>query len=192
MPSGLRQDTDDWVASFEKAKQLADDAAEIIQERNLKFPAGGPEASRLTATARKKLMSLGSSLDALKDQLESQAFAHVSESEKNRRRDLTAALGLRKESMQQSLKRDQRSANRANLLEPSSSSASPARETHATAGLENRELLQMQQHVMDDQDAELAELEKTVNSTKHIALTINEELSLHQRLLDDLDDDVEG
>ena len=115
-----------------------------------------------------------------------------SESEKNRRRDLAAALGLRKENMQQTLKRDQRSANRyastrqrgglttsqgllasdqlgccrSNLLEPSTSSASPARETHATAGLDNRELLQMQQHVMDDQDAELAELEKTVNSTK--------------------------
>ena len=42
----------------------------------------------------------------------------------------------------------------------------PARETDLTAGLENRALLQMQQQVMDDQDAELAELEKTVNSTK--------------------------
>lgn len=54
---------------------------------------------------------------------------------------------------------------RVGLLE-SSTSAVQARETDRTAGLENRELLQMQQRVMDDQDAELAELEKTVNSTK--------------------------
>ena len=55
---------------------------------------------------------------------------------------------------------------RAGLLETGSSSASPARETDATAGLENQALLQMQQRVMDDQDSELAELEKTVTSTK--------------------------
>lgn len=57
-------------------------------------------------------------------------------------------------------------ACRAGLLEAGSSSASPGRETDTTAGLQNTELLQMQQRVMDDQDAELAELEKTVNSTK--------------------------
>ena len=55
---------------------------------------------------------------------------------------------------------------RVGLLDSSGSSSSPARETDRTAGLENRALLQMQQQVMDDQDAELAELEKTVNSTK--------------------------
>lgn len=61
---------------------------------------------------------------------------------------------------------------RSNLLEGSTSSSSPAQETDTTAGLENRELLQLQQRVMDDQDAELAELEKTVTSTKVRAATI--------------------
>lgn len=40
------------------------------QERNLKFPEGGPEASRLTATARRKLGTLGSLLDSLRASLE--------------------------------------------------------------------------------------------------------------------------
>ena len=40
------------------------------QERNLKFPEGGPEARRLTATARRKLGTLGSLLDALRASLE--------------------------------------------------------------------------------------------------------------------------
>lgn len=190
MPSGLRQDTDDWLASFESAQRLADEAASVIQERNIKHSSGGPDASRLTATARKKLTGLSIAIEALSDQLDGRELSSVSENEKNRRRDLATALKLRKEQMQQSLKRDQHSRNRVGLLE-SSTSAVQARETDRTAGLENRELLQMQQRVMDDQDAELAELEKTVNSTKHIALTINEELDLHQRLLDDLGDDVE-
>ena len=41
-----------------------------------------------------------------------------------------------------------------------------------------------------DQDAELEELSGLVTSTKHIGLAVGEELDLHARLLDDLDDDV--
>ena len=40
------------------------------------------------------------------------------------------------------------------------------RETLQTADLDNRGLLTLQQQVMRDQDAELAELEKSVTSTK--------------------------
>lgn len=41
-----------------------------VQERNLKFPEGGPEASRLTATARRKLGTLGGLLDSLRAAIE--------------------------------------------------------------------------------------------------------------------------
>jgi hypothetical protein len=36
---------------------------------------------------------------------------------------------------------------------------------------------------MTEQDEDLAKLEETVTSTKHIALAVNEELDLHTRLL---------
>lgn len=42
-----------------------------VQERNLKFPEGGPEASRITASCRRKLGTLGSLLDSLRSTLES-------------------------------------------------------------------------------------------------------------------------
>jgi SYP5 family syntaxin len=38
---------------------------QLVQERNMNHPQGGPEASRLTASARRKLGSLAASLDAL-------------------------------------------------------------------------------------------------------------------------------
>ena len=41
------------------------------------------------------------------------------------------------------------------------------------------------------QDEELEDLSKLVTSTKHIGLAVGEELDLHARLLDDLDDDVD-
>lgn len=36
-----------------------------LQERNVNHPDGGPEASRMTAAARRKLGTLGTSLDGL-------------------------------------------------------------------------------------------------------------------------------
>lgn len=42
----------------------------VLQERNLKHPNGGPEASRISAAARRNLANLGTSLDHLADLLE--------------------------------------------------------------------------------------------------------------------------
>ena len=47
------------------------------QDRNTKYPSGGPEASRATATARKKLGTLGTSLENLREALETGANADV-------------------------------------------------------------------------------------------------------------------
>ncbi|KAI7743969.1 hypothetical protein M8C21_031547 [Ambrosia artemisiifolia] len=44
---------------------------------------------------------------------------------------------------------------------------------------------------ISEQDEGLEKLEETVISTKHIALAVNEELDLHTRLIDDLDEHVE-
>lgn len=46
-----------------------------VQERNLKFPEGGPEASRITATCRRKLGTLGGLLDSLRSSLEAPQHA---------------------------------------------------------------------------------------------------------------------
>ncbi|KAK9836888.1 hypothetical protein WJX74_010464 [Apatococcus lobatus] len=190
MPSGLRVDTDTWLREYEQSKQAANDVLALIQDRNTKYPSGGPEASRVTATARKKLGTLGTSLENLREALETGANADVTENEKNRRRDMITALKGRREQMLQSLRRDRNKSNRADLMD-SEGSSSRARETEQTADLDNRGLLQMQNRVMQSQDNELEELERTVASTRHISLAINEELDLQARLLDDLDEDVE-
>ena len=48
-----------------------------IQDSNQKHAGGGPEASRLTATARKKLTALGIATDALRDQLEARELINM-------------------------------------------------------------------------------------------------------------------
>lgn len=49
----------------------------LVQERNSKYPDGGPESSRLTATARRRLGSLKSLIDTLQAQLESDSCSAV-------------------------------------------------------------------------------------------------------------------
>ncbi|PRW56426.1 Qc-snare Syn8 Syntaxin8-family [Chlorella sorokiniana] len=184
-----------WLADYEAAKQTAAETLQLIQERNLKFPEGGPEASRLTATARRKLGTLGSLLDGLRASLEGPEQAGLTENERNRRRDLVAGLRTQREKMQASLKREAPRAAREALLGGSGSSSAAAgsgQETDTTAELNNAGLLQLQQQVMSQQDAALESLERTVVGTKHIALQINEEAELHNRLLDDLDEQVDG
>jgi chromosome segregation ATPase len=66
------------------------------------------------------------------------------------------------------------------------------RETDTTAELGSAGLLQLQHQVMSQQDRELEGLERSVAGTKHIALQINEEAELHNRLLDELDEGVDG
>lgn len=101
------------------------------------------------------------------------------ENERNRRRDLVAALRSRREQMLALLKREAPRVARDTLLGGASSgvggraaAAPDGHETEATAELGNRGLLSMQQQVMQQQDEELESLERTVVGTKHIALQV--------------------
>ncbi|PNH01546.1 Syntaxin-52 [Tetrabaena socialis] len=194
MSSGFRLDTDGWTKEFEECKQLAQETLQLIQERNLRHPTGGPDASRLSAAARKKLGTLGVQLDRLLRWLDgSEAASQLSEPERNRRRDQLYDLRNRREGMQLSIKRNQGQGDREALFGGASGSGGPLppRETEATAPLDNRGLLGLQQQVMRQQDEQLEVMERTVISTKHIALAIGEEVELQTRLLDDLAEDVD-
>ncbi|KAG1679313.1 hypothetical protein FOA52_009343 [Chlamydomonas sp. UWO 241] len=198
MPSGLRADTEVWVREHEEAKQLAQEIIQLIQERNINHAGGGPEASRKTATARRKMATLGTSLDKLMRWLESEEANGLSESEKNRRRDMVTELRNRREQMQFAIKRGGGAAEREQLFTVNggagasrAAAAQEPKETEATAELDARGLLVLQDHVMRQQDTELESMEKAISSTKHIALAIGEEADLQTALLDDLHDEVD-
>jgi SYP5 family syntaxin len=130
----------------------------------------------MTATARRKTGTLGTQIDKLFQWLDSAESSGVSEQEKYRRRDNLHALKSRREQLLVALKRNQQGAsNRESLMAGSSSVARVAAiETEATAALDNRGMLQLQQNVIQQQDQELEYMERTIGSTKHIALTIGE------------------
>ncbi|KAJ0593583.1 putative target SNARE coiled-coil domain-containing protein [Helianthus annuus] len=98
------------------------------------------------------------------------------EKEMNKRRDMLTNLRTKVTQMASTLNMSN-FANRDSLLGPD---IKPADAMTRVSGLDNSE-----------QDEGLDKLEETVISTKHIALAVNEELDLHTRLIDDLDEHVE-
>lgn len=92
---GGLDDKDPWILEYEGAKSMADEIVASIQvythwnrapvtqrkpiyanpsphlqERNLKHPHGGPDASRITAAARRQLGMLGTGIGSLQARLE--------------------------------------------------------------------------------------------------------------------------
>ncbi|KAH7286461.1 hypothetical protein KP509_32G008200 [Ceratopteris richardii] len=97
-------------------------------------------------------------------------------------------LGLRSR-MNQMTNSLNASSNRSNLL--GQDGKGEPKEDKRVTGLDNSGIVGLQQQIMREQDEDLLKLEETVTSTKHIALAVNEELDLHTKLLDNLDEDAD-
>lgn len=181
--------SDSWLKEFEEAMRLADDILARINERNMML-ASGNDPTRLVSATRRKITMLGTKLDRLESLLQNPPIKpSISEKEMYRRQDMLLGIRFRTKQMAAALSTSQPS-NRATLMGTDSRSA-PPEETSRTTGLDNYGIINMQKQVMKAQDDDLAGLEATVTSTKHIALAVHEELDLQNHLLNDLDKDAD-
>ncbi len=188
---GGAMDASAWLSDFERVERNVDDAFACLYERDAAQREGrAADATELTATVRKQAAELRSELDALGASLE---LSSVTEREKIRREDLVAGLYGRCDELAGLSSADagyvsSSPPSSTNLFQPEPDSHRG--ETPATVDLDNTGILQLQRNMMMRQDDELDELSRVVTSTKHIGLAVNEELDLHARLLDDIEDEV--
>ncbi|CAI0379302.1 unnamed protein product [Linum tenue] len=169
----MASSSDAWMKEYNEAAKLADDITGMISS----LPSSGPESQRHASAARRKITILGTRLDSLQSLLTKlPGKQQVSEKEMNRRRDMIGNLRTKANQMASSLNMTS-FANRDSLL---GTEIKQSDIMSRTTGLDNHE-----------QDEGLEKLEETVISTKHIALAVNEELDLHTRLIDDLDEHVD-
>lgn len=183
----MASSADPWMKEYNEAMKLADDISGMISERS-SFPTSGPETQRHASAIRRKITILGTRLDSLQSLLTKlPGKQQVSEKEMNRRKDMVANLRAKVNQMASSLNMSN-FANRDSLFGPE---IKPADATRRTEGLDNHGVVGLQRQIMKEQDEGLEKLEETVTSTKHIALAVNEELDLHTRLIDDLDQHVD-
>ncbi|MBA0705654.1 hypothetical protein Golax_017834, partial [Gossypium laxum] len=169
--------SDTWIKEYNEAARIADDINGMISER-ISLPASGPETQRHASAIRRKITILGTRLDGLQSLLSRPTGKPLTDKEMNRRKDMVANLRSKANQMASAFNMSN-FANRESLLGPETKQDAMSR----TVGLDNSGLV--------EQDEGLEKLEETVMSTKHIALAVNEELDLHTRLIDDLDEHVD-
>ncbi|KAI3688498.1 hypothetical protein L2E82_46118 [Cichorium intybus] len=157
----MASSADPWAREYIEASKLADDITSMISAR------------------RTRLDSLQSLLTKLP------AKQPLTEKEMNKRRDMLTNLRTKVAEMASSLNMSN-FGNRDSLLGPDTK---PPDAMSRTTGLDNSNIVGLQGQIMRYEGLE--KLEQTVISTKHIALAVNEELDLHTRLIDDLDEHVD-
>jgi len=183
----MASSSDSWVREYNEAVKLADEINGMISERS-SLPVSGPDAQRHVSAIRRKLTILGTRLDSLQSLVgKTPGRQPITDKEINRRKDMLLNLRSKVTQMASSLNMST-FANRDSLLGPDSTSADA---TSRTTGLDNAGVVGLQRQIMREQDEGLEKLEETVISTKHIALAVNEELDLHTRLIDNLDQHVD-
>ncbi|KAK9126537.1 hypothetical protein Scep_015383 [Stephania cephalantha] len=184
----MASSSDSWMREFNEASKLADDVSGMISEKGSLPPSGRDTQSHLSA-ARRKITILRTRLDSLQSLLSKlPSKQQITEKEMNRRQDMITNLRSKANQMASTLNMSN-FANRDSLL---GDDIKPADIVSRTAGLDNHGLVTFQRQVMKEQDEGLEKLEQTVISTKHIALAVNEELDLHTRLIDTLDQHVDS
>lgn len=180
---------DPFLEGIEDAEQLVSDALAVLYERDYAQREGkSAEAVKLTATVQRKSAALDAELDRLSASLESSS---ITARESRRRQDLIGGLRRKAEELSGALSRGRKAPGTSvGMGSIDIQDDWDSRETEATVDLDNRSILQLQRNLMQDQDDELEELSRVVTSTKHIGLAVSEELDLHARLLDDIDEEV--
>ncbi|KQJ92947.1 syntaxin-52 [Brachypodium distachyon] len=176
---------DPWAREYGEAARLADDVGAMVAVGG---GGGGPEAMRHASAIRRKITILGTRLDSLEGSLSRVPPKSITDKELHKRQDMLSNLRSRAKQMASSFNMST-SANREDLL---GQTKKPADDMSRVAALDSQGIVGLQRQIMKEQDEGLEKLEQTVLSTKHIALAVNEELDLHTKLIEDLDDHVDG
>ena len=175
---------DAWIADFDEARRLADDAFVLLNERRDQLQQNADASvARLTAASRRKLNALGSKVTSLEAALGDESQA-VSAKERDRRRDMIARLRTHIAQLTDLLSRKDAPSRAAGGSAAGAGAADERpRETLETAERDELGLLVLQREVLAAQDSQLDDLSRSVTSVRNIACAVNEELDLQSRLL---------
>eukprot|EP00741_Cyanophora_paradoxa_P009707 tig00001604_g9404.t1 len=189
-----------WLEDYNQAKLLCDEVFNGVQER-VRIQKGGAETSKLSVQLRTKLEQLSNQISTLDSKLAVADPKKMTEKEISRRTDLLANLSNRRDQLVRQLQsvRAPASETSRSMLLPGGNGPSAGRasaridgsETDDTRALGSRDVLTLQKTMLDQQDNVLDALSASVGRTKEVSIAINDELSVHQKLLGELTDGVD-
>ncbi|KAF9602907.1 hypothetical protein IFM89_032647 [Coptis chinensis] len=180
----MASSADSWMWEFSEVSKLTDDINTLISERG-----SGPDTQRHVSAVRRKITVLGTRLDGLQSLLSKLPCKQPKqEKEIVGREDMLTNLRSKVHQMASTL----HMSNFTNRDTSLGQDVKAADLMSRTRGLDNHGLVGLQRQVVKEQDDDLEKLEETILSTKHIALAINEEVDLHTRLIETLDQHVDS
>lgn len=189
-------DEGNWLEQYDVLENLCNVISIHItnHERALQTGQGNPEE---LMQAKKKIVQLITRLNALGDSLSSNKDTSVTEKELLRRRDLLSKLRIEKENLERRIKNPKvHTENRNELFKNEAGGKGPRvfgkqLETDETRALDESGLIQLQRDTMGVQDQQLDALLITLKRQAQIGTAISDELDYQNKLLDELDADVD-
>ncbi|CAN8312292.1 unnamed protein product [Cochlearia groenlandica] len=171
--------SDSWMREYNEALRLSECISEMISERSL-LDLKGSKAQRCASSIRRNINILATRLDRLKYLLAKSPEIPISKKEVNRREAMIEDLKWKAKPMAYAMDMSN-FVNIDKLLGPGMKF-----DMSIVTGMDNKQIVGFQRQIMRKQDEALEKLEETVMSTKLIALSLNEELGLQKRVIDNL------
>eukprot|EP00002_Diphylleia_rotans_P037297 TRINITY_DN8319_c0_g1_i1.p1 TRINITY_DN8319_c0_g1~~TRINITY_DN8319_c0_g1_i1.p1 ORF type:complete len:262 (-),score=59.17 TRINITY_DN8319_c0_g1_i1:301-1086(-) len=189
---------DSWIDLHGKYTALADTIHADINDRN-RLQANRINVTKQNAHIRKSLRDLSDGITTLEDMLQRNAAAMGTEREISRRSDKLNELKLSRDQLQAKYQKGapddaEPAAYQAETKKSrawGAAASGQAQETEYTRNLATQDIVAQQQKVIQDQDAAIDQIGKSVARQKHIAIAVGDELNVQSRLLDDLESEVD-
>jgi len=189
---------DRWTVALEDARASANECEDALRRREAGAEGDDDGAwSKRTLEARRSVSGLKTKLRALEEMIARDRTVTATTSEVERRQDALRELQTRaeeaarlvakgKKKTQQKKNNDDNDDGARRRDRASSSNYDEERAVRSP-----QEVLLLQREMLDEQDEALDDLSVAAERTKDISLAVNDELDLHAKLLDGLEDDVE-
>ncbi len=202
--------TSTFARALEDARALARDARRILDSRDEETDEGtrakkSLEARRRTNGLRVKVRALSRLVDGDSREENGGTTTTTTTSERERRRDAVEALEAEAENAVRRCAERRRTGD-GRTARGAATSAGYDESHHAVVDVgggasrdddedgdveDPRILLRRQRETMDEQDDALDELSIVASRTRDVSLAVNDELDLHAKLLDGVEDEVE-
>ncbi|XP_039418194.1 syntaxin-8 isoform X3 [Corvus cornix cornix] len=189
---------DPWLPLLAAARQLAQDIAEKIQERN-RCQRSGESSAKVNVAIRSSLQSLREKIEELRELLlRAVAVRQITQLEGDRRQNLVDDLLTRHKQLEASYRSEgpepdmTRSSLMAGGVKRGVTNPWLLEESEETRGLGFDELRQQQRRIIEEQDAGLDALSSIISRQKQMGQEIGNELDEQNEIIDDLTNLVEN
>jgi chromosome segregation ATPase len=187
---------DRWIVALEDARASANECEDALRLREAGAERGDDKAwSKRTLEARRIVSGLKAKLRALEEMIaRDRTMPTTTTSEVERREDALRELRTRAEDAARLVAKGNKKTQQTKNSDSGSTrhdlaSSSTYDEEHAVRSPE--EVLLLQREMLDEQDDALDDLSTAAERAKDISRAVNDELDLHAKLLDGLEDEVE-